>query len=123
MDTHAFLWAGDTERDLPPRMAELYRRTDVDCGLSVASIWEIAIKVSLGKLRLPRPLPDAIEAGRRQGIRLVPIRSEHLYRLQELPFHHRDPFDRLLAATCLVEGRTLLSVDTAFDAYGVLRVG
>lgn len=123
LDTHALLWAGDPGRGLPPRMDEVYRRGDVDCVVSVATVWELAIKIGLGKLRLPVPLPDAIDAARRAGIRVVSIRPEHAYRVQSLPMVHRDPFDRLLAATCLVEGWAILSADTTFDDYGVERIG
>ena len=85
--------------------------------LSVASLWEIAIKVGIGKLPLAQPIDIFIpEQMRRNAIDLLPIAPEHTFRVTTLPQYHRDPFDRLLAAQSLAEGMPLLSGDTAFNA-------
>ena len=120
LDTHVFLWAGDPSRGLTGAMAERFNTDSL--ALSMASIWEMSIKASLGKLRLPKPLPAVIEDGRRAGIAILPIKAAHVFRVMDLPHVHGDPFDRLLAAACLVEEMTLLSVDAVFDSYGVSRV-
>ena len=111
----------------PQRLGEEARnicgRLDSDLRLSLASAWEMAIKLSIGKLRLREPLRHVlVEARTTNGIAPLPITESHVLRVQHLPFHHRDPFDRLLAAQALEEGLTLVSKDPAFDAYTVPRV-
>ncbi len=91
--------------------------------LSMASLWEMAIKVSLGKLRLRQSFETLIpEQLQRNGIALLPLEIRHFFPLIHLPFHHRDPFDRLLASQAISEQISLLSADTAFDAYPVKRL-
>lgn len=91
--------------------------------LSPISLLEIALKVRLGKLRLQRPFgsifPSELTAN---DIRLLPLHPAHIEPLTILPLYHRDPFDRLLAATALAEGFVVVSADTAFDAYGLTRL-
>jgi PIN domain nuclease of toxin-antitoxin system len=91
--------------------------------VSIASCWEIAIKVSLGKLRvegsLGRFLPEQLAANRFQ---VLPIDLRHVARVAQLPFHHRDPFDRLLVAQALEEGLAVVSADEGLGEYGVERV-
>ena len=88
----------------------------------IASLWEIAIKVNIGKLTLDKPFddlfPDELDF---HGIEIVDITIDHLIQLTLLPFHHRDPFDHLIIAQALVEGLPIIGVDSAFDAYGVSR--
>jgi PIN domain nuclease of toxin-antitoxin system len=122
LDTHTFLWM----RHAPDRLGE---RARVVCGdvsselvLSLASAWEIAIKLSIGKLRLNEPLREILIDTRARGIASLAVKEAHVLRMCELPLHHRDPFDRILAAQALEEGLTLVSVDEAFDAYAVPRV-
>jgi PIN domain nuclease of toxin-antitoxin system len=91
--------------------------------LSPISLLEIALKVRLGKLPLPRPYATIFPAElNANDIHLLPIEPEHIEPLTTLPMHHKDPFDRLIAATALVEGLTLVSADSAFDAYGLPRL-
>ena len=122
LDTHSFLWfAADPDKLLP-----LARHTIEDVThhkiVSIVSFWKIAIKHSLGKLSLELPLEQFVGLGLvSTGARVLPVELPHLVRLITLPFHHRDPFDRLLVAQCMVEGFTLLSNDEALDAYGVSR--
>lgn len=90
--------------------------------LSVASVWEMAIKSSLGRLELP----DALRAFLEEQLAstrtvLLDIRAEHAVRVEALPWHHRDPFDRLLVAQSQFEGLPVLTADRSFDAYGVER--
>jgi len=124
LDTHTFLWfiAGD------PQLSTICRTLIEDLNnerlLSVASVWEMAIKVGLGKLPLAPPLeiliPNQLQ---RNAIDLLPIESRHVFRVPYLPLHHRDPFDRLLVAQSLVEQAPLLSADATFDAYaGIQRI-
>ena len=114
-------------RHAPHRLGEDARAicSDVnsDLLLSRASGWEMAIKLSIGKLRLREPLRQIlVEARAVSGITTLPIEEAHVLRVQHLPLHHRDPFDRLLAAQALEEGLMLVSRDAVFDAYAVPRV-
>ncbi len=123
LDTQAFLWfvAGDA------RLGRVARRRIEDPRaekvLSVASIWEMAIKLSLGKLRLDMPILELVDCGAtRQGIGLLAIAPEHAARVAQLPRLHGDPFDRLLIAQALSDGLVIVGSDEAFDGYGVRRV-
>jgi len=91
--------------------------------LSVASVWEMAIKHSINRLPLTLPFGDFVLYQLAQsGIQLLPIGFEHLVQVSSLPLHHRDPFDRLIIAQSLVENMAVVSADAAFDAYGVSRL-
>ena len=122
LDTHSFLWfiMGS------PKLGEKARALIEDAGneklLSVGSLWEIAIKISLGKVKIAEPfdvlIPRQIETN---GIQVLEIDIPHLAALLTLPFHHRDPFDRLLAAQCSAEKLPIVSIDPLFDAYAIQR--
>ena len=87
---------------------------------SVVGVWEMQIKIQLGKLRVTRPLADSIENEQTtNGMALLPISLEHIYALDRLPAHHRDPFDRLLIAQALHEGLPIVSADKVFQSYPV----
>lgn len=123
LDTHAYLWALAGDAKLSQRAADVFLDQAADLVLSVASVWEIAIKVSLGKLRLEASVEDVVVREREaQGIGLLAIDVRHAAAVETLPMHHRDPFDRLLAAQALEEDLAVLSRDPAFDDYGVQRV-
>src|SRR5437868_12742331 len=88
--------------------------------ISPASYWEIAIKISIGKWKLNRTYEDFIDIGLNQyGFQVLPILPGHTARVIGLPFHHMDPFDRLLVAQALVEGIPIISNDATLDAYGI----
>lgn len=90
---------------------------------SPASCWEIAIKISLGKWQLNRPYEEFLDIGLVQyGFLMLPIQPAHTARLIGMPFHHKDPFDRLLVAQALVEQITIVSADGQLDAYGITRI-
>lgn len=123
LDTHAFLWWVAGSRELSRKARSAIGSGRNECLVSVASAWEIAIKISLGRLRidgsLDRFLAEQIAANAFQPL---PIDLKHAARVATLPFHHRDPFDRLLAAQALAEDLTLVTDDPAFARYGVRRV-
>lgn len=123
VDTQVALWLSQQDHRLTDELVEPFRDPDNTLYFSVASVWEIAIKRSLGKLTLSAPLPELIDRFRAERMRIVDVGATHALRVEHLPHVHKDPFDRLLAATCLVEGWTILSVDAVFDRYGVRRVG
>ena len=123
LDTHAFLWfiAGDSKLSDQARL--VIENPDNEIFISIASLWEMAIKASLGKLILRHSLKDIVKSQiEANGLILHHISVEHLTEIVDLPFHHRDPFDRLLAVQSRVDDLTLVSRDTAFDAYGIQRL-
>lgn len=123
LDTHAFLWfiAGDRRLSTTARtMIEDARNLR---WLSMASVWEIAIKTSLGRLTTPEPIDTfLVDQLQRNGINLFPISLVHVLRVATLPFLHRDPFDRLIAAQCLTETIPIVSRDEVFEYYGATRL-
>lgn len=123
LDTCALLWllGNDPSLSGPARSALLDPANER--WLSPISLLEIALKVRLGKLPLPRPYPVLFPAELvANDIHLLPLETDHIEPLTTLPLHHKDPFDRLIAATALVEGLTLVSADPEFDAYGLTRL-
>lgn len=115
LDTHAFLW---WLADAPIDPVAKARIVDPDSlvAVSAASVWEIAIKRALGKLRTEVSIMEVVTSG---GFEPLPISLEHAERAGALPAHHRDPFDRMLIAQAEIEGLTIITRDTAFDAYEV----
>jgi PIN domain nuclease of toxin-antitoxin system len=125
LDTHTFLWfiAGDLQLSQSAR--SLIEDLENERFLSMASLWEIAIKTSLGKLNMIGEGEEFAEFLQEQtwrnSITLLPISLPHLAAVAQLPQHHRDPFDRLLMAQAQTENLTILSADAALDAYGIAR--
>ncbi|HVK83865.1 MAG TPA: type II toxin-antitoxin system VapC family toxin [Kofleriaceae bacterium] len=122
LDTHAFLWLATDDEKLSPNVRALFADARQELMLSTASIWEMAIKASLGKLTLGTTLAQLVQGGRDRGIRLLALEADHGYRVEHLPFHHRDPFDRILIAQALHEGIPIVSRDESLDPYSVQRV-
>lgn len=123
LDTHALLWfiGGDARLSASARNA-IEDLANVRL-FSMASVWEIAIKVSLGKLTLKVPFSDLVPNQlRANATALLPIRPEHTEALLSMPFHHRDPFDRMLIAQAQVEDASLVSTDSTLGAYGIQRI-
>lgn len=122
LDTHAFLWFVNDDSMLSVMAKKLIEDPENVIYLSIASIWEIAIKISLGKLEMPSPFTDFIyEQLNENNFTLLEIKIEHTEIVATLPFHHRDPFDRLIIAQSLGENLPIIGRDTTFDAYGVKR--
>jgi PIN domain nuclease of toxin-antitoxin system len=123
LDTHAWLWFVLGDQRLSTKARSFIEEAGNDKLISPASYWETAIKVSIGKYALPQPYDLFVQhaiAG--QGFSLLPILPIHTSALVSLPFHHRDPFDRLLVAQSLAEGLPLISADAVLDAYSVQRI-
>ncbi len=122
LDTHTFIWF---VFDAPQLSTAAKNRieTEDDVSLSLASVWEMAIKVGTGKLVFPAPVEDFVaEQIARNNIQLLPIKMAHLALVSRLPFHHRGPFDRLIIAQSITENMAVVSADKAFDAYGITRL-
>lgn len=123
LDTHAFLWFLLDD----PRLGAAARRLIEDPSnqilVSPATLWEIAIKIGLGKYVLPEPYESFVDSQLAlNGFDILPILPRHTARLTDMPFHHRDPFDRLLVAQALAEGIALVSIDPRLEEYGIGRV-
>lgn len=123
LDTHAFLWFIDADPRLSPSAAERIGNPAERVLVSVASLWEIVIKLGTGKLTLDRPpaelWPESLTTN---NFEALPVTSEHVLAVSPFPLYHRDPFDRLLIAQAIVEKLHLVSADAAFDRYPVQRV-
>ena len=120
LDSHTFLWWVRNDPALRRRARTLIADTGNECYVSHASVWEMAIKTSLGKLTLPSTAERfVVHQCELNGFHLLPITLAHIGLVELLPFHHRDPFDRLLVAQARLEGMTLVSRDPALKNYGV----
>ncbi len=123
LDTHSFLWFIDDNPKLSANARKLIESAGNRIFLSTASLWEMAIKFSLGKLTLAQPfeafIPQQLSLNR---IELLHITISHTAAVSVLPFHHRDPFDRLLIAQAQIESMPVVGNDVAFDAYSITRL-
>ena len=123
LDTHTFLWFVNDDPKLSNRLKELIEDTSNVSYLSVASLWEMSIKFNLGKLTLDPNYEEFIEREvTTSTIQLLNIGLEHLRINATLPFHHRDPFDRLIIAQSMAGNIPIVSVDSAFDKYSVTLI-
>ncbi len=120
LDTHAFLWFVGGDARLSEHARALILDPDNERFLSVASLWEMAIKASLGRLNLALSFPELVERQvRGNAMNVLPVQPRHLDRVKRLPFHHKDPFDRLIIAQAQAEGMPVVTRDAAFASYGV----
>ena len=119
LDTHAFLWFLRDEARLSSHARSLIEDGGNELLLSIASAWEMAIKVSVGKLEIEQPLGVFLpEQMKLSDVQFLPVTLPHVVRVSDLPWHHRDPFDRLLIAQSLVEQVPIVTGDPNFAAYG-----
>jgi PIN domain nuclease of toxin-antitoxin system len=122
LDTHTLYWYIEGDPQLSAMAQTLIQDAANEVLLSPASYWEIAIKVSIGKWQLNRPYDQFIDLGLNQyKFQVLPILPGHTSWLIGLPFHHKDPFDRLLISQALVENLSIVSCDVIIDAYGAQR--
>jgi len=123
LDTHVLVWCLSGDRKLPPATADLIRNPETEVYFSAASIWEVAIKSALGKMRADASamLKNLVD----EGFRELPVMARHTVATVTLPMHHRDPFDRLLVAQSRLESLRLLTDDRIMALYGepVVLVG
>jgi PIN domain nuclease of toxin-antitoxin system len=121
LDTHTFLWWIQNDPKLSRNARNVTTREN--CYLSIASCWELAIKVASERIQFDRPIAQFLaEELTANTISLLPIEFRHAMRVASLPLHHRDPFDRLLIAQALEENLAIVSIDRNFDAYGIERI-
>ena len=122
LDTHSLIWFIGGDLQLSVHARQLMDDEGNELFISIGSLWEMAIKFSIGKLNLAQPFeklfPEQLD---NNSIEILDITVDHLKAVCYLPFHHRDPFDRLIIAQAQVERLPIISVDTVFDDYGVKR--
>ena len=123
LDTHSLIWAVDQPARIGAAARLELENTSNDILVSAAKIWELSIKVGLGKLTLTRAYREWMsQAVADLGASILPITIDFAEAQSTLPWHHRDPFDRLLVAQAIVENIPLVSGDEAFDQYGIQRL-
>jgi PIN domain nuclease of toxin-antitoxin system len=123
LDTHAFLWFILDDSQLSKAARTVIEDASNDVEVSPASYWEIAIKIRLRKYSLPRPYQQFMESQMAiDDFRILHIEPKHTSLITTMPFHHNDPFDRLLVAQAIVEGIAIVSIDEQLDPYGVRRL-
>ena len=120
LDTHALLWLITGDSRLSKKASKTFLSSDNRLFFSIASLWEICTKISIGKITMSNGwftnLKDEMAFN---AIQWLPIRTEHCAEIAELPFHHRDPFDRMLIAQAITENFSILSKDKKFSEYGI----
>lgn len=117
LDTHAFIWYVEGSSELSRLAIRHIEDPANQCFVSLASLWEMSIKISLGILDLKGNFETVLEDIAYNGFDLQPVIFEHIQQNTKLDWHHKDPFDRMLIAQCLVENMPIISRDTIFDAY------
>lgn len=124
LDTHIFIWWNGNLSLLTPNARTLLEDEGNTLVLSLVSVWEMQIKSQLGKLVFNQPLAQLIEYQQQaNNLELLPIKLDHIYALQSLPEHHKDPFDRLLIAQAKTEQVALVTADAKFAQYNVQLLG
>ena len=121
LDTHAFIWLTEDDANLPDILKDRIEAAD-NVYVSIASLWEIAIKLNIGKLSLQRSYKTIGSERESSDISLLPISFADTAQVRNLPLHHRDPFNRILVAQAINHALVLISRDPAFDAYSIQRV-
>ncbi len=122
LDTHTFIWFIEGDVQLSEKAKDSIEKNDTINFISIASLWEIAIKISLGKLELKTNFSGISELILDNGFQVLPITIEDTLTLSKLPFHHRDPFDRILISQSLTKKLLLISKDSIFNEYGITLI-
>jgi PIN domain nuclease of toxin-antitoxin system len=119
LDTHTILWAMSDHEKLSEKAKTEILSSENRKLVSLASAWEVAIKISLKKLFYEGGVTRFLHQVEYDGFELIPISGKHITQVEKLPFYHRDPFDRLIVATAIAEGMTILTADTNIHLYDV----
>ncbi len=119
LDTHVLIWWAEAAPRIGPVTRKALKRPNALVSMSVVSAWEIAIKLSRGRIKLRRPLGEIIDGLLADDCRCLPVQLEHALAAGQLPPIHEDPFDRMLVAQAQCEDMTVVTVDPAIEAYGI----
>jgi PIN domain nuclease of toxin-antitoxin system len=122
LDTHALIWFINGDVKLPENSIKLIKNINNRCFVSIASLWEIAIKTTINKLEILGGFNNLSKLLKQNDFEIIPISFEHLQKLVQLDFHHRDPFDRIIIAQGIVENLTIVTKDEIFSNYIVNTV-
>lgn len=122
LDTHAFIWYVQGDKRLPVGVQNLIASTENEILISVVTFWELAIKISLGKLKLNQELPIVYNETLAYGFEVIPISPKSIFKLITLPMHHKDPFDRILITTAMTQSLKIISADQHFSKYESLEI-
>ena len=118
IDTHVLIWFLEGNKLLSKSRRQIVADPQNDIFVSIASLWEIGIKISIGKLTLAKPLADVMKQIAIEDFEILPISPEHVLQVATLPLHHRDPFDRMITGQSQAENLTIITDDN-FKLYGV----
>ena len=119
IDTHILIWFLEGNKLLPKSRRQIIANPQNDIFVSIASLWELAIKISIGKLTLAKSLADVIKQITAEDIEILQISPDHTLQVSTLPFHHRDPFDRIIIAQSQIENFAVMTEDNDFGGYGI----
>jgi len=119
LDTHAFLWFIDGSIELSPQAKKIIQNTDNNIYLSIGSLWEIAIKIKIGKLSIDMSFNELKKESDKNDIRLLPVQYEDILVLTSLELYHKDPFDRIIIAQAIQHNLTIITKDSNFSDYPV----
>ncbi|MDR2543562.1 MAG: type II toxin-antitoxin system VapC family toxin [Treponema sp.] len=122
LDTHTAMWFFNGDSAISKTAKQIIIDQSNNKYLSIVSAWELAIKIGLGKLDFNGKAAGFIRLAENNGFAILPIKDDHLTALEELPMHHRDPFDRLIIATAITEDMTLITVDENTPKYEVSHI-
>jgi len=117
IDTQSFIWFTEDDAKLPTKIRDIMNNENNILLLSIASLWEITIKTSIGKLKMQKSIDNVIKNASEEGFEILPIRPDHLLVLSKLEFIHRDPFDRMIIAQGISENIPVISSDGVFKEY------
>ncbi|MEK7432152.1 MAG: type II toxin-antitoxin system VapC family toxin [Cyanobacteriota bacterium] len=122
LDTHVLIWLLNGDNVLSKNVLEIIKNPKLELFVSIISFWEVSIKRSLGKLDISYSTRDLINETKNSGIKIISVEPNHIFSLEELSLHHRDPFDRLIVAQSKAENMLLISKDEIFDKYITSRI-
>jgi PIN domain nuclease of toxin-antitoxin system len=122
VDTQSFIWFLEGNRQLPTTIRSLMGSADTELLVSIASLWEMAIKMQVKKLVLSGDIATIIDRASANGFEILPITTDHLLTLMKLTFIHRDPFDRIIVAQAVAEDLPLITSDDIISRYPVRRI-
>ena len=119
LDTHTFIWFITGSEQLGKTARRMIENPDNESFISMASIWEMAVKVNIGKLELGKPFEKVIDDVNENGFQILPINFSHLVKYVDLELHHSDPFDRLIVAQAMTDNMIIITGDKYIKKYGV----
>ncbi len=122
IDTHVLIWTLEGDPRVSQNALAVLQNPDNDVSISIVSFWEIAIKLSIKKLQISQPLEVVIQKTEEVGINTLPLHTKYILQVENLPFYHRDPFDRLIIASAISEEIPIISVDKNYDNYQTQRI-